>query len=173
MSVKTEVFSKTVTVGRMDEGKINLKLTINHVRGPAESIGHRRLSWYHELTISGDIYYKNGCGICECGQCSETIHRGIDDLKPTKGVMMSREDLITVLFVWDRWHLNSMNAGCKHQSATLGLSNYIEEYNELAAIETAKCPNGYKYGSKWLVEPLPQAVIDRIISVFNKYVEVV
>ncbi len=170
MSIKTPVFSKTVTVGRIDEGKINLKLTINHVCGPAESIGHRRLPWYHELSITGDIYYKNGRGLSQCGQCSETIRAGLKDLKPTKSVMMSRADLETILDIWDRWHLNGMHAYCKHQSQI----HYhdIKEYNELVQIETAKCPNGYKYGSKWLVEPLPQAVIDRIISVFNKYVEV-
>lgn len=173
MSVKTEVFKRTVTVGRMDEGKINLKLTINNVCGPAESIGHRRLSWYHELTISGDIYFKNGRGLSSCGQCSETIRAGLKDLKPTKGVMMSRADLETILHIWDRWHLNGMHAGCKHQNIVLQDNyNYVEEYKELAAKETAKCPNGYEYGSKWLVEPLPRETMDRIIAIFNKYEEV-
>ncbi len=172
MSIKTPVFKKTVTVGRMDEGKINLTLEIRNVRGPAESIGHRRLSWYHELSITGDIYYKNGRGVSECGQCSETIYRGLDELKPTKGVMMSRADLETILYVWDRWHLNSMHAGCKHQADHVPNGPDMMSFKEHAAIETAKCPNGYKYGSKWLVEPLPRAVFDRITSIFNKYVEV-
>lgn len=129
--MNVEIFKKTVTVGRMTDGKINLTLT-----GPKESIDHRRLNWYHELTISGDIYYKNGRG-----QINTTLHKEIEDLKPTKGTMMDRAD---------RWHLNGMNAGCKHQDNY----NYVEEYEQLADIET-----GYKYGSKWLVEPLPRAHI--------------
>ena len=134
--MNVEIFKKTVTVGRMTDGKINLTLT-----GPKESIDHRRLNWYHELTISGDIYYKNGRGLASCGQINTTLHKEIEDLKPTKGTMMDRAD---------RWHLNGMNAGCKHQDNY----NYVEEYEQLADIET-----GYKYGSKWLVEPLPRAHI--------------
>ena len=158
--MNVEIFKKTVTVGRMTDGKINLTLT-----GPKESIDHRRLNWYHELTISGDIYYKNGRGLASCGQIESidhrheltisgdiyykngrgqintTLHKEIEDLKPTKGTMMDRAD---------RWHLNGMNAGCKHQDNY----NYVEEYEQLADIET-----GYKYGSKWLVEPLPRAHI--------------
>jgi hypothetical protein len=28
--------------------------------------------------------------------------------------------------------------------------------------QTAKCPEGYRYGHAWLVEPLPDAVVDRV-----------
>ena len=169
--MNVEMYKKTVTVGRINEGKINLTLTICNKRGPMETIGHRRVLWYHELSICGDIYYKNGRGLSSCGQCQDTIRAGLDDLKPTKGVMMSRADLETVLNIWDRWQ-NGLNAGCKHQSKTLGPHRYIEDYNRLAAIETAKCPNGYKYGSKWLVDPLPRETMDLITSIFNKYDEV-
>lgn len=49
-----------------------------------------------------------------------------------------------------QYHLNDMNAGCKHQRA-LGWGN------DQIGIPCPEC--GYKYGAKWLYEPLPPEVI--------------
>jgi len=61
------------------------------------------------------------------------------------------------LDIWDKWHLNDIQAGCEHQRA-LGWNNYDEHPSE-------PCPTcGYKYGSAWLFMPIPQEVIDFLVA---------
>ena len=52
-------------------------------------------------------------------------------------------------WAWDRWHLNDMRAGCEHQRKA--------KEKEVGT----PCPTcGYKYGTAWLYEEVPQAVLD-------------
>jgi len=49
------------------------------------------------------------------------------------------------------YHLPSMKAGCVHQSG----------------VNKAPCPvTGYRWGSAWLVEPLPDGFLERVKAVF-------
>lgn len=59
---------------------------------------------------------------------------------------------------WGTWrHLNDMRAGCEHQRA-MGWKSYDEHPSE-------PCPVcGYKYGTAWLVEPLPAEVYSFVES---------
>lgn len=53
--------------------------------------------------------------------------------------------------VWRDWHLNDMRAGCEHQRA-MGWT-YDEHPSE-------PCPVcGYKFGTQWLKEDVPDSVI--------------
>lgn len=72
-----------ITINEEDEGPV---LSITGVVGP---------------TPYGNAY--------SCGQCVDDIREGT----PTK--MWSREMLDKLCDIWDRWHLNDMRAGCKHQ----------------------------------------------------------
>jgi len=70
--------------------------------------------------------------------------------------------------IWKRWHLNDMRAGTQKQEqllrdAEVEINTYDEACNYLAA-KDAYIDNGYKYGSRWLKEELPQEVIDYIIN---------
>jgi hypothetical protein len=58
---------------------------------------------------------------------------------------------------WDRWHLNTMRAGCAHQTVVWEDSRY----GVRPSLErTPVCPvSGYRYGSAWLVEVLPDTVL--------------
>lgn len=94
--------------------------------------------------------------------------------------------------LWERWHLNDMHAGCEHQrdatwnerpiDSSKPLHAYgrhfegqrSDSWNMLAWITPdehpegllgAPCPVcGYKYGTKWLREEVPQDVIDWLFS---------
>ena len=94
--------------------------------------------------------------------------------------------------VWSRWHGNDMRAGCEHQRAerwnerpidpTKPLSVYgkhfegqrQDSWNMLGWVRPDEHPEGlltkpcevcgYKYGSAWLNEPVPQDVLDWLFA---------
>lgn len=57
----------------------------------------------------------------------------------------------------DRWHLNDLQAACAHQTVVWEDGRYGRQPSlEL----TEPCPEtGYRYGSAWLTEPLPDDVL--------------
>jgi hypothetical protein len=71
--------------------------------------------------------------------------------------------------IWKRWHLNDMRAGTFVQEEILRqakasgveLNDYDDACNYLQRFD-ALVDDGYKYGSKWLKEELPQEVIDYV-----------
>lgn len=83
---------------------------------------------------------------CAAGQARDEV-ANVTDFAP--GWDAAKRDRL--LEVWDRWHLNGMNAACAHQRE-LGWT-YDTHTGQ-------KCPTcGYKIGTAWLYEPLPEDVI--------------
>ncbi len=129
------------------------------------------------LSIVGDI--KNFCG----GQIDSTLREGLEngDFNPA-GAWVK-----TFLDIWDKWHLNNMRAGCEHQRAegwdqkpidpSKPLNAYgkffdgqqTDSWNMWSWIPESENPNGllskpcpvcgYKYGTAWKKEELPQDVV--------------
>jgi hypothetical protein len=63
--------------------------------------------------------------------------------------------VLALLDLWDRWHLNDMRVGCEHQRA-LGWRSYDAHPSE-------PCPTcGFKFGTRWLSEPVPDHVLDAL-----------
>lgn len=61
----------------------------------------------------------------------------------------------------DRWHLNTMRAGCAHQTPVYAPDQYSRNAPSLDL--TPPCPiTGYKYGHAWLVEVLPAEVLTEL-----------
>jgi hypothetical protein len=151
---------KVKTVGKLkDAGRVVLTLEIRYNDREGMSVDHQPLNGYKELSICGDIYYKNGLGMC--GQIDGTLRKS-----EWRELNVSKEELDEILAIWDEWHLNDLNAGCCHQDRVMNNQGY-DEWKKAAAIETAKCPHGYAYGSKWLVRVLPEDVEKRIIELFS------
>jgi hypothetical protein len=126
------------------------------------------------LSVTGDIR-EEGQGITHSGQCIDTIA----ELYPDNGLVMD------VVQLWKRWHLNDMRAGCEHQRAEkweeipvdpsrsnneylvirgyTGWNRMIWKPVEQGGLLNKPCPTcGYKYGSRWLFEALPQDVLDTL-----------
>lgn len=108
-----------------------------------------------KLSISGVIGpMKNGDAIGSCGQIDETIRTYWDNKEIIFSDGWDDALLDEFLNVWDRWHLNDMRAGCEHQRA-LGWEK--EGYD---AHPSEACPTcGYKFGTAWKFEELPQRVV--------------
>lgn len=88
-------------------------------------------------------------------ECGGQNHDSIIDEVHTWVVPRAQAE--QMLAIWRRWHLNDMRAGCEHQRA-LGWNSYDEHPSE-------PCPTcGYKYGTAWLYEPIPEEIITTIMS---------
>ena len=118
------------------------------------------------LSITGVVGPKsNGDARGGCGQIRDSVR----DVPHLAGDWTP--DMITRLVaVWDRWHLNDMQAGSPRQRAwlerfpvnvTYPTSHYVVASERLAAadLNPDMSHGGYVYGSAWLREEVPAGVI--------------
>ena len=113
------------------------------------------------LSMQGQIGGRNGSS----GQCYEEIMDTYNKAPKQKQF----ELLQKICAVWERWHLNDLRAGTPRQMAALRelkkSQGKIGDYDaQLKYLESRNLveDNGYKYGSAWLFEPLPQDVLNFI-----------
>jgi hypothetical protein len=105
--------------------------------------------------------YSNGNASGSCGQIRDTLGR-------LTAPRFTKETLDQLKQIWDRWHLNDMKAGTPAQEDYLR-ENYKERYDYTKASEVLReaglnPDNGYKYGSAWLFEEVPEDVINFLAS---------
>lgn len=71
--------------------------------------------------------------------------------------------------LWHRWHLNDMQSGCIHQESRYQAdarerpawnNEYTGSTGDTLSGPCAEC--GYRYGTAWLYEPLPDDILDQI-----------
>lgn len=113
-----------------------------------------------ELSMSGVVGPKKNGDCRSCGQIilsfKEYDERGswsLADVEPHITGGWNALLVKTLMDTWDQWRLNHLRAGCEHQRK-LGWKSYDEHPAE-------PCPTcGYKYGTQWLKEELPQEVIN-------------
>jgi hypothetical protein len=172
--LKMKNFKKVVRIGfRSDSGSTYCQ--INYTDG--------------KLSISG-VEGPLRTGNCR-GSCGQII-MGINDEYLNTLKFAPGWDLDTAkkfLMIWDKWHLNDMRAGCKHQRAENWEDERIpkNEYSGYAGQDergylaigitesehprgllSKACPTcGYHYGSAWLLEPVPESVLEFLISLPN------
>lgn len=101
------------------------------------------------------------------GQCLDTIAK---DYPKNKEVQ-----LITKL--WQKYHLNDMNAGSPRQSEYLNSLGEYKDYDwackELEKVDLLYdkefSPNNpYRYGSAWLFREIPESDLELIKQIINK-----
>lgn len=150
-------------VGTTDEGFAFI-VTLTKGTASGTSVTHEPVTDERAVAFVGEVInprvrnkdsdrYYDGMG-----QCQERL---ADITKPAAGWTM--DEVRELHTIWDRWHLNDMRAACAHMDpATLAR----EERNGQQVIATGAintCPvSDYTYGHAWLIEPIPQDVIDRI-----------
>jgi hypothetical protein len=77
--------------------------------------------------------------------------------------------------IWEYWHLNDMRAGTKTQTGLIRFENSLRSQLGMGQMDyTLAClflqekdllvDDGYRYGTAWLKEELPQEVIDYVHS---------
>jgi hypothetical protein len=137
-----------------------------------------------QLSVTGEIVARPGVEPVGWGQIIDAVR----ECKPVNG--WTRDELDKLADVWEHWHLNDMRAGCEHQRAegwdkrpidpskpTDTYGTFFEgqqqpSWNMLAWVRpedhpdgllTKPCPVcGYRYGTAWLTEELPQEIRDYV-----------
>lgn len=117
---------------------------------------HEQIGEYVEFTASGGIYRNGG---------EPSFGQNLDNLRLIDRVESpwTRADIRSLRMIWERWHLNGMRAGCAHLTMQYE-PDPTYGYRRLKLDgEGTVCPvNGYRMGRAWLVEPLPDIVIDEV-----------
>jgi len=148
------IHRKILTVGYdIERHKVVLEVELKRYRHTKETVDHKQVNEYIVLSISGSS--KNYCG--------QIIDMLTPENIPWLARKMTWEKLNRIKEIWRRWHLNDLRPNCIHQSVIPTDIPY-DEWIRRVAIETEKCPLKYSYGSKWLLEPLPEDVISEILS---------
>lgn len=87
------------------------------------------------FSVVGNVWNRTHRDIIMGGQCIDDIYNDY------KSEIKNRKTYETIMALWEKWHLNDMNAGCEHQRAEHWGNESINE----------PCPIcGYRYGSAWL-----------------------
>lgn len=159
-----------VRMGTMADGsvvRVTAKIDRRIVGRPVQTIEHDEVAVYHRFTAMWDISKPR-----EGGGQTPPEERVI--ARPARHV--KREDIVLLDEFWQRWHLNDVKAGCDHMPAyrvleqearDRGIVDDLGRPNVLRLGTT--CPeSGYKWGTDWLVEPIPEVDVQRIASLLRR-----
>ena len=145
---------------------MNKIIRIGTIKGQYSLFCRIQLDLLDNLSITG-VEGPTRSGNCY-GSCGQIVMHEWEIVKYAPG--WSRELEQEFRAVWDRWHLNDRRAGTLAQEKHL-----MTIKDEFPGYEWAKVKlkdagldpdpdTGYRYGSAWLKEPLPQSVIDFLTS---------
>jgi hypothetical protein len=164
--------TKPIYLGEDAEGfhhYIELRLTDHETERPKVTMWHDEVHKYASFSASGIITAQRGrfsnIRYVVAGQC-------LDQTINAPGLMkrgdMTERDRLMILDYWQAYNLNDMQPGCKHQQP---IKTSDPEWEALAAEQTARCPEGYRYGSAWLLNPLPEVVEKNIRALIAKHTQ--
>lgn len=166
---ETTLFNKKIKIGYDGDSPIYLTLEIKeidlstqaiyngdgdllYIGNKKETINHTKITTYKTISICGDSKNMGG-------QIYDSLI-GTDDIT-IRNIKKVKE----IIKLWKRWHLNDMQPNCEHQES---FNCNGDNFKELAAEQTKKCPKKYRYGSKWLIEIVPQNEIDLLQKIFTE-----
>lgn len=148
-------------VGRNRNGeKVFVSCRLRKLSGEHETTEHATVTDPIELAVMGVVIrkggqYAHGGDWISAGQIDTDNLRRMTEIASDSD--FARADLLRLADVWDEWHLNTLTAGCAHQTVVWENEPYRRPSLEL----TQPCSvTGYKYGHAWLVAPLPADVLE-------------
>lgn len=138
-------------IGRDQDGlRFIIQLTLEEQGGERvmHTIEHEPVARVTRLSISGAGLERSARDIAYGGQCRDALEE-LRELAPG----WTQADVDSIAAIWDRWHLNDLRAACAHMDLPEDKSYDARHHIECEA------GTGYKYGTAWLVEPLPDDVV--------------
>lgn len=79
------------------------------------------------------------------------------------------DDVEALCDLWDRWHLNDLRAGTETQDAMLASLKMNGQPYEARCLALGDFieDRGYRYGSAWLYEPIPDDVLAELVRLLD------
>jgi hypothetical protein len=143
---------------------VQIDLTITTKPGPARSVDLETIGEHKALSIMGGIWNTHRTDYVTGGQCVDTLQKYLGHNRKFRQIAE----------IWRRWHLNDMRAGTREQTAIVATmppvvypASHYEEACKLLDSRGLLIDRGYRYGSAWLVEPLPPEVEAEALNLFS------
>lgn len=113
-----------------------------------ETVDHQMVREPLDFALTTSVWRPRLSDIVSCGATVEPL-RELSSYEPGWAAESVKE-----LADLEEWHLNAMSAACAHQKRNAGL-------------DSPPCPiSGYRWGSAWLVRPLPDGFLDKVRGLF-------
>lgn len=123
------------------------------------------------LSISGvEGPLPSGSARGSAGQIDMGYRNDKKDVKFNNGWNLRKWN--TLLSIWDKYHLNNMHAGTRKQEKALQKKFGTSRVDYDKAVEYLKSiglyeDNGYRYGSGWLTQEVPEKVLEWLKNLKN------
>lgn len=136
-------------------------IALGYVKFPGED--RRRKAFVEiELKNTDGKYKLSMCGEikrCSWGQCREEIK---------KYMVAPRKNFNQIMDIWETYHLNDMHTGTPKQEEEIKKAHIpFNQYDKICERLKEKGiyeDNGYKYGTGWLYEPIPEWALNEIFN---------
>jgi hypothetical protein len=134
-------------------GYVVVTVELRILQGDYVTTEHGTVSDPLELSVQASQYgpYDHKDNPSASGQARESLS---EITEPAPGWTL--EEIAELRSLWERWHLNAMRAACAHMPTD---ARERWDRREVVVCDTG---SGYKYGTSWLVEPLPAEVVERV-----------
>lgn len=148
---------REIFAGKTADGdRVYVSVRLGVTSRTAETVTHEAVTEVTRLSMTGAVFEPWKRDASSAGQCTEAL---TEITEPASGLTL--EAIEDMAAVWDRWHLNDLQAGCAHQEVVWETGPY--GYRQPSLDLTPRCPEtGYLYGHGWLYEPLPSDVLQRV-----------
>lgn len=168
-TIESLEFKKTISLGKIaytgnqNRNEVTIEIEVKHKTNLRINTQLESINDYYTLSICGNIWNKNHSDIVSGGQNLEEIAK----------LFRANKKVQSIVKIWREWHLNDLEDGSDAQSKAV---EYWEstgnKYDYRAACAFLKemeiyVDRGYTYGSKRLVKPLPESVIEELKELAN------
>lgn len=158
-------------VGTMEDGSgVYVNLILERVRAgatPHMTVEHEPTVAYARFTASWNITKPTDSGgqVQPEDRVLKSIRRGLQ-----------ARDIEEIDTLWKTWHLNDMQAGCAHmpgydELARLAREAGIKDRNgdpDVLNLKKTCESSGYRWGTSWLVRPMPLEVEQQIVRLVSR-----
>jgi len=150
--------------------RVEIRVEVEKKTGEFKDVYGHVVNEIECLSITGEIYH--GKKLIEVGQIIDTLEEAYEK-DMFERFEIPKETFLRLLGVWEGWHLNDCRPYCIHQKPFIKLLEIhcpellkAENLEKLWQVpELNRCPKcGYKYGTEWRYEPLPEYVKDFLMS---------
>lgn len=162
---KTFKFGK-ITYNKQKTNPVELEVTLKQ---------NEKKQWC--FSASGNIWNTSHTDLLMGGQCIDDIYKEFANQIENPSLYKK------IMKLWEKWHLNDLNAGCEHQRALkwdqIKLDNKKPLTQDNMATWTYKkdnprgllaepCPKcGYKYGTEWKFRAINKEDMRSILSLLD------